>query len=220
MVDAWMAETSNEVAMTISPEALEIFWSHDWDTLYPRLAVYAKRELQKRGWSIERFPPQDIVNLAIERVLNAQRNWTAEEVNDKLLLGYLCDVIDSIIGHLPREWKKILKLREMGDLTEAEAAAVERRVGTEPDPGEAQLRQELEAESDHAFWAFYNSLDDEKDKDLKRILECFYEGITKRDDIAKKLNIPLKDFDNARRRLKDRVKKAFPQAVAARMKRR
>lgn len=201
--------------MTISPEVLDKFWSQDWDELYPRLTDHAKGELLKRGWGIDRFPPPDIVNTAINRVLIGKRRWNPDKDPD--LPHYLCQVIESLVGHLPRELKRMQKLRDMRDLTEAEAAEAEQAAGSDPDPEELVLQRELEALSEAAFWKLYESCNE--DPLVQKILDRIHDGTTKREELAEKIGVPLKDYDNARRRLRDKLAKAYPQ-VATRAKRR
>lgn len=202
--------------MTISSDVFEKLQSQDWADLLPRLAFYARREIRRRGWSTRHFPPEDFASTAIHRVFIGKRKW--DPAKDPDLLLYLCSVIDSLIGHLPSQKKWILSLRDMQNPTNIELAELGHDEDAHHDPEAAVLQAELEAESETAFWELYESMPE--DPRVQEILDCIHEGMSKREAIVKKLGIAPSEFDNARRRLKDRLRKTHPQPAAGQAKRR
>ena len=197
--------------MTIPSDVLEKLHSQDWEDILPRLIYHARREEQRRGWSSGRFPPEELANEAVERVFTGQRKWNPAK--DPNLLAYLCGVIDSLIGHLPSQMKRILELRDMQD----PAASYHDR-DPDHDPEAAMLQAELDAESEATFWDLHGSM--AGDPNVQGILECIHDGTTKREAMAKKLGITPGEFDNARRRLRDRLMKSHPRATTGQAKRR
>ncbi len=198
----------------LSDEALDILSSHPWEESIPRLVQHAIGKMKRLYWQGVFGGPtpggveaQDLVLGSIKKVLDGTRAWDPHSQPDLFL--YLKSVIDSEVNHLADSWENQHVFREAtlsGKLDDEGNVAEFWNLLDCPntDPEVALLEKERERLSEEFFWAFYEFL--EGTPLLQTILECIAEGLDKRSEIAGKMGISVKEFDNLKKQLQRRLK--------------
>lgn len=198
----------------LSAEAMEMLDSHPWEESLPRLAQYAFGKMKRLYWQGMFGGPapggveaQDLVLDSIKKVLDGTRAWDPQSQPDLFL--YLKSVIDSEVNHLVEKWENQHVFREatLGGKPNDEGAAAgfwDLVDCPNPDAEATLLEKERERLSEDFFWAFYEFL--EGTPLLQTILECIADGVDKRGDIAERMGIRVKEFDNLKKQLQRRLK--------------
>lgn len=102
--------------MTDRDQILAKIEAQDWDRLYPRLVMHASRRLGWIGLSSKDgalgYNPQNIVSMAVEKLLTGKRLPTSDDFND--FPKYMRGVLNSLIYSLKS--KKENKLKDSRNL--------------------------------------------------------------------------------------------------------
>jgi hypothetical protein len=204
-----MIEAVNEV----SPGLAGLLERPDWEEIYSRLLLHASQKIKRLYWRGIRgaSPPggaeaADIVNGAILKFLSGKRNLPP----DVDLFHFFQRVIDSDINHLAESWDNrkcqlmsALSVANDDDETEEEYDLLEQISSKAPSQLDEVLQEEEESLDQEFLLGFFDSLSSEPD--LEKIVECFFDGIFERADIASRLNVKATEIDNRRKRLKRRA---------------
>lgn len=196
-------------------QSLEFLESQPWEEVIPRLLVYASKKSKRLFWRgvygghlPEGNEIIDLVQEAVEKVLTGQRNWNTEVYPD--LFSYLKSVVDSELSHLAdrldnKHVRRDTVTVQAGDCgeDEQEVSLIGSHPTPSPHPEEAYLLREEEDRCEKFFWGFYESL--EGKPFLQKIVECIWDDVVKRAEIASKLGVPASEVDNARKQLQRRL---------------
>lgn len=209
----------------VADDVLKLLASHPWGETVPRLTKYALEKMRRRYWQGVFGGPapggaeaKDIAQASIEKVLKGQREW--DPVRQPDLYEHLRGIVDSEISHLVESWENQNLLSEAALSPKADAERGTPSVlndcpSPELSPEAALLEKERERLSEEFFWDFFEFL--AENPLLQAILECLMEGIDKRSDIAAKMAIKTKEFDNLKKQLRRKLK-AFQEQRAGRAK--
>lgn len=196
-------------------QSLEFFESQPWEEIIPRLLAHASKKSKRLFWRGVYGGPlpegkdiSDLVQQAIEKTLCGQREWDTDAYPD--LFSYLKSVVDSELNHLADRWdnKNIrrdtisVQVGDCGD-EEQEVSLIENHRSSSPHPEEMYLLREEEDRCEKFFWGFYEYL--EGKPLLQKIVECIWDDVEKRADIASRLGVPVNEIDNAKKQLQRRL---------------
>ncbi len=198
----------------LSEEAWALISEHSWDETLSKLVLHAFHKMRRHFWQGVFGGPapkgkdaEDLVMESITKVIEGDRSWDPVEQPDLFL--YLKSVVDSKISHLVEGWENRHCFREAA-LSGGENGEGDRPgfwdtvVCTNPSPEAALLLDEREQLSERFFWGFYEFLDESPK--LQKMLECISEGCFKRAEIAEKMGVPVKEFDNLKKQIQRRLK--------------
>lgn len=153
---------------------------------------------------------QDLVSEGLRLVLRGDRQWDPRAHPD--FLKFMRDVIDSLASHraarvVNRE-ERLLTPNE----GESDADFLDRKKDKHLSGcASGVVTREEEAENDAWFFALLDEV--KHDPLLPRLLGCIMEGMSKRADLAKKLDVPVNDVTQAQKRL-DRLLPKFREKYA------
>jgi DNA-directed RNA polymerase specialized sigma24 family protein len=195
----------------VTDEVLDILEKHPWEETVPRLVLHALHKMKRLYWQGVWGGPapggveaEDLVQKSVEKVLSGKRSWDSSAQPD--FFNYLKGVVDSEISHLVEEWENRFLRRET--VLEGESGANEgfftKVPCSNPGPEEVLLEKERERLSEQFFWEFFDYL--KETPLLQKLLECISEGIDKRSEIAKKIGIPTKEYDNQKKQIQRRYR--------------
>jgi hypothetical protein len=200
-------DTLERVRETVTPEFLE------------RLTHYALRKLGQKWWRgvwDGKIPggvqPEDLAISAIEAVLigdpdQGGRSWDRQKDPD--LMKFLRDIIDSKASHLVERAENAREREPHPAEGESVSDFLDRKRDHRSLSEETlQISAEDEVENERLFFAL---LDEVKgDPLLPKILECEWDGIYRRAEVAAKLGVDVNAITQAKKRL-DRILPEFRQ---------
>ena len=152
----------------------------------------------------------DLAVSAIEAVLigdpdQAGRYWDFEKNPD--LMKFLCDIIDSKASHLVKRAENSRERESHPADGESESDFLDRKRDHLSLPTETfQVSADEEAANERLFFALLDEVKD--DPLLPRILECEWDGICVRAEIAAKLGVDANAITQAKKRL-ERILPSF-----------
>ena len=198
-------ETLERVRETVTPECLE------------RLVHYALSKLRQKWWRgvwDGKIPggvqAEDLAMSAIEAVLigdpdQGGRSWDSQKDPD--LTKFLRDIIDSKASHLVERAENVHEREPQPSDGESVSDFLDRKRDHRTLPEEAvQVSADDETENQRLFFAL---LDEVKgDPLLPKILECQWDGIWRRAEVAAKLGVDANAITQAKKRL-DRILPKF-----------
>lgn len=198
----------------ISRDALDLIEQHPWDETIPRLVLHASRKMKKLFWQGIFGGPaprgqeaKDLVMDCIITVIEGERSWDPAGYPDLYL--FLKSVLDSKINHLAEGWENRHFFSEAA-LSGREGESGERPAFLNtiacqnPGPEALLLLKEREQLGERFIWAFYEELNE--CPMLQKMLECVLEGCFKRAEIAERMGVPVKEFDNLKKQIRRRLK--------------
>lgn len=186
------------IERTITPEALE------------KLTHYALAKLGQKSWRgvwNGKIPggvqAEDLATSAIESVLigdpkQGGRRWDPQANPD--LMNFLRDIIDSKASHLVERQENISEREPTPVQGETTSDFLDRKRDhrtVEPEPW--RVTPDEEAANERLFFALLEEV--KEDPILPRILECKWDGITGRSEIAAKLGVDANAITQAGKRL-------------------
>ncbi|TWT60974.1 hypothetical protein [Rubinisphaera italica] len=182
----------------------------EWEELVGKLTLHAHSKLIKLYWrgvpyakggAIPGAPSaQDFAAEAIEAFLDGTRTWDKTKHPD--FLQFLLSVVDSKINHLV-ESAENRKTRRIDTAKKHIEPAYELR-GKSKRPDEIVIDEEARRRNREAVLAVLGD-----DKLAKSLFECIEAEITKPAEIAEYLGLDVSDVNNAQKRLRRAVDKAF-----------
>jgi hypothetical protein len=198
-------ETLERVKETVTPEFLE------------RLTHYALSKLKQKWWRgvwDGKIPggvqAEDLAMSAIEAVLigdpdQGGRSWDAQKDPD--LAKFLRDIIDSKASHLVERAENAHEREPLPADGESVSDFLDRKRDHRTLTDETfQVSAADEAENERLFFAL---LDEVKgDPLLPKILECEWDGVGRRAEVAAKLGVDVNAITQAKKRL-DRILSKF-----------
>lgn len=200
-------DTLERIRETVTPDFLE------------RLTHYALGKLRQKWWRgvwEGKIPggvqAEDLAISAIEAVLigdpdQGGRSWDHQKDPD--LMKFLRDVVDSKASHLVERAENAREREPHPAEGESVSDFLDRkRDHRSLSEGTLQISADDEAENERLFFAL---LDEVKgDPLLSKILECEWDGIYRRAEVAVKLGVDVNAITQAKKRL-DRILPQFRQ---------
>ncbi len=182
----------------------------EWEELVGKLTLHAHSKLKKLYWRGVPYAKggavpgaagaQDFAAEAIEAFLDGTRKWDKTKHPD--FLQFLQSVVDSKISHLVESVEN-RKTRRINTAKKDNEPAYRLR-GKSKRPDEIVIDEEGRLRTREAVLAELG--DDEL---AKSIFECIEAEITKPAEIAEYLGLDVSDVNNAQKRLRRAVDKAF-----------
>lgn len=197
------------VEKTITPDELNKL------TLY---ALYKLGQIRWRGVWSGKVPggvqAEDLAMSAIEALLvgnpkKGGRVWVRQKQPD--LLMFLRDVVDSKVNHLAERSENKSEREPKPADGESEADFLDRKRDTIFDPEGAEPNSDEEEANERLFFALLEEV--KHDALLQKILECHWDGISGRAEVAAKLGVDPNDITLAKKRL-DRIVPEFRKKYA------
>jgi DNA-directed RNA polymerase specialized sigma24 family protein len=192
----------------IPPDVREQLEEHPWEDTIPRLVLYAIRKAKRLYWQgiMNGHMPggreaQDVVQDAIEDVLNGRRFWNPVSQPD--LFAHLRSIVDSKLSHLVESMEHRSVRSESALGARNEDAPGLTSLAELPASGASPFETLVQAEAEDFFWGFYELLADEPL--LQKVIEWIDAGIDRPADIAVHLGVPPREIYNARKRLQRRL---------------
>lgn len=144
----------------------------------------------------------DLAMSAIEALLIGEpdqggRAWDREKQPD--LLMFLRDVVDSKVSHLADLSENKCEREPKPAEGESESDFLDRKRDTILDPDGAEPTPDDRAANERLFFALLEEV--KSDPLLQRILECHWDGIATRAEVAAKLGVDPNDVTLAKKRL-------------------
>jgi hypothetical protein len=201
----------------LTADALAKFEKAVTEEFIERLSSFALRRKRSRYWRgvwDGHLPSgkevEDLVREALHDVLLGRRIWDPDKDPD--LMAFMRSVVNSKINHLQTHLEN--KKEELALVHEDEEGTD--HFDTLADDGASTACDQLVTKEDEErnttlLFAFYDFI--ATDPPLQRIVGCMLEGITKRAEIAAKLETTEQDITNANKRL-DRRFADFRKAYA------
>lgn len=193
-----------------SNEVISLLSAFDWEDGINRLVLYAQYKAEKYKWRgifggvlPEGMNPNDIVSIAIEKVLTGERNWDPEKQPNLYL--YLRSVVDSLLSSYSRglENRSFVGNDEMLQYIKNDEDDLPPPVENLPSScltAEQELINLPEMnDAEECILTLYDFLQDKPF--LQSMLECIEIGIEKPADMAEKLKVPVKEIYNANKQL-------------------
>jgi len=207
----------------VSDEILDLLISHPWDDTVPRLVWHATRKMRLLYWQGLWGGPApggveaaDIVQRTIQKVFSGDRRWDPDW--HESLFDYLVGVIDSEVSHLVESWEnkylfKEAVLPEYPDVQWETFSYWDCLCFPGPSPETILMEKERQRLSEKFYKEFYDFL--EESPPLQTLVECIAEGLEKRSDIAARMDIDVREFDNYKKQLRRRLR-SFQEQEAGR----
>lgn len=181
----------------------KILDAQPWGELLDRVTLYAGKKLRQRFWQGEfgGTPPggmeaSDFVMTAVCKVYSGERRWDPEK--DKCMLGFLCDVVDSLIYNA-RKSVENQQSRHIDEATEQIAAPA------------------AVSSADDFVLGFYEFV--AEDPELCKVVECILEGCLKPEDIAHQLGLSSEAVYNLKKRFARKLTEFRAQVYGTQMRR-
>ena len=179
------------------------------DELVERLALHAHSKLRKLFWRGVPYTqggavpggvsPEDLAAEAVESFLDGTRVW--DKTKKPEFLDFLMSVVDSKVSHLVESAENRQSRRIKEDQNNEPAYNVTTSAKATADSLVDNEQQDLVRE------AIFAAIKD--DELATGVLECMDADLTKPSQIADHLGVDVKDVNNAQKRLRRAVDKAF-----------
>lgn len=176
--------------------------------LWDRLLLYAAELIRVNTWhGILGGPPlhgncaADYVNIAVQKTLSACRAWEPEKCTLEM---HLKGAIRSEISHAHErvENRRLLRARSLAnELDDEQECPLDTFPGSSPTPEEAEWLKERE----EALLDFLDALSD--DIPVQRLFELIHDGVVKRAEQAKALQMTETQVDVIKKRFSTRVRR-------------
>jgi len=179
-----------------------------WAEYLERLTYHITKKFFWLGWGNPRNgysgpegkEPTDIALEVISRVIDENRIYNSGAYTD--FMHFLRSAADSIINHLTEKKKKKVMQSLSHECTEAGDCLGDRIPGHEPDPAITSMNKDLLSRIRKIIMRKFAN-----DDVVMKLLDCFDAGIFKRSEVSEYLDMPVKEYDNAMKRLRREVLK-------------
>ena len=186
----------------------------DWSELLERLTHYALGKYQKYGWrrgnprktewaGPDGTGPEDIALEALTLVIEGKRQYDPNRHGE--FIHFLRSVVDSLVSHLSEKANQrktgrmpVAQSSDTGDMVEVDLP------GKEPDPADVCISRNTIDVVKNVVGATAR-----EDPLAIKILECIEVDITKPAEMTEVLGVDLKEINNAQKRLRRKIDKAF-----------
>lgn len=173
---------------TVPVQELE---KYDWDDISQRLCKYAKARLGSRGTIQD---ADEIAQEALRRFLDPEyADWDRQK--EPALLQHLGSVVNGILLDRVRKSRRHLKKEN-----EVSHFLILTRYGETLSP---EQRAVIKDYSQRFFALLFDRLSSKKDTVAEKIVELELEDVHEAAEQAARLNLPMAEIRNARRRLAD-----------------
>jgi len=197
----------------ISPEIIKQLNSYPWPKMMPKFVYYAENELKQYrvygrqgGQIILGKTGEDFVSETITKIYAGIRKWDPKKTPD--LTEFLFMVIKSEIRNLVKspENKKTVEGDAPLSVVEDETRTfINQVISSIPNPDRQLLEKEHEKMADDFLTGFFEYLED--DSELTAIMQCVWDGQTKKDEIADTLGLDVEVVYNAWKRMRRKLAK-------------
>lgn len=186
------------------------------DEMIVKLTAYAVGKKKRRFWRgiygaemPNGIEPSDLVDQAVEKVLDGRRRWNPEKDPD--LFEYLMAVIDSDVSNLVMGIanQRVRRESTLSRKTDNDKYQTEGFFDQLTSDG-LNPEEELAAkEAEEFLWGLHEYLCEQMRDEplLQQMLECLFDGVFKPAEMAERLCVKTKDIYNAKKRLDSRLKK-------------
>jgi hypothetical protein len=165
------------------------------------LQLFAARRINRLWWGGLRLQPEDLVDRAFELVLDGTRVWDQERHPDPRT--FFCGIIKSLVSHAVESGKNVNEqLVEPGSKAAAVLDVASDKMNPDDLVADAQLSRDFKK-------ALKSALDG--DPLAAQLLECFEADIVKPAEMAVVLNTPLRDINNAQKRLARKLEPVYKE---------
>ena len=185
---------------------------HNWEDTLPRLLLFSLRRIRRITWHGAKgeCPPagkmaEDFVMSVIEKVFSGQRKWDPQAYPD--LLKYLFGVIHSDINHLAESIENRSVMRPESQLKSTEEdkeRAIEKFPSQTLSQEKILLGAEKQEKAEEFLFGFIDFLGDEQK--LIDLVECIMDDFVRPKDIARKMQVEIKDINNMKKRMQRRLR--------------
>jgi DNA-directed RNA polymerase specialized sigma24 family protein len=199
----------------------EILSAADWKELTPRLLYYADRLIRQCIWrglpvtavagaklSVEGLGADDVLQEAIERLLNGERRYSYSVSLEQNLRG----TIKSLIWSLNKSSRRtpLLEIRTI-QKGEQNRTVMAELASSAPSPAASVAAEEAAREQKQILEQFEKFLSCEED--LLKVLEAYKAGHHKPREIEKFSGIPAARISELKRKLRDRMEEFEARAA-------
>lgn len=189
------------------PQGLnELFATADWKELIPRLLYFADNLIRQSVWRghvvtakhgaklcVEGFGADDVLQEAIDRLLNGQRNYNLAVPLQQNLKGAIRSII----------WSLNKSSRRKPELAVADSHEDSDAIGDLLDGSPSYDAQENARQQRRVLAMFERSLGE--DTELRAVFDAYKDGVTKPREIEASIGIPAGRVSELKRKLRERM---------------